>query len=48
MAKWEDSKADKAADRKGAKKARVPLKKWEGSPADRKMDAKAMKKGKRR
>lgn len=44
MAKWEGSKADMAADRKGAKKAGVSLKKWEGSAADRKMDAKAMKK----
>ena len=46
--KWEGSAADRAADRKGAKKAGVSLKKWEGSPADRKMDAKAMKKGKRK
>lgn len=44
MAKWEGSKADMAADSKGAKKAGVSLKKWEGSAADRKMDAKATKK----
>lgn len=41
---WEGSKADMAADKKGAKKAGVSMKKWEGSAADRKMDAKAMKK----
>ena len=41
MAKWEDSKADRAVDRKGAKKAGVPMKKWEGSTADRKLDRKA-------
>lgn len=44
MAKWEGSKSDRLADRKGAKKAGVSLKKWEGSVADRKQDARAMKK----
>ena len=38
--KWEGSKADKAADKKGAKKARMSLKKWEKSAADKKMDKK--------
>ena len=47
MAKWEGSKADRAADKKGAKKAGKSMKAWEGSAADRKMDAKARKKGKR-
>jgi len=44
MAKYENSKADKRADKAGAKKAGVSLKKWEGSAADKKADAKAMKK----
>lgn len=43
---YERSAADRAADRKGAKKAGVSLKKWEGSAADKRLDAKAMK-GKR-
>jgi len=47
MAKWEGSKADRAVDKKGAKKAGKSMKAWEGSAADRKMDAKARKKGKR-
>mgnify|MGYP007044002196 CR=1 FL=1 len=38
--KWEGSKADKAADKKGAKKAGVSMKQWEGSKADEKMDKK--------
>jgi hypothetical protein len=46
--KWENSKADKVADRKGAKKAGVSLKKWEGSKADKRMDAAAVKKMKRK
>lgn len=37
-AKGEASKADKAADKRGAKKAGVSQKKWEGSAADRKQD----------
>lgn len=48
MAKWEDSPADRTADRKGAKKAGIPMSKWEGSKADRKMDAAAMKKKKKK
>lgn len=45
MAKgYEVSKADKAADKKGAKKAGVSMKKWEGSKADERMDRAAMKK----
>lgn len=49
--KWESSRADKAADRKGARKAGMTLKEWERSAADKKADAKArkkMKKGKRK
>lgn len=42
--KWENSKADKAADKAGAKKAGVSLKKWEGSKADEKLDRKMSKK----
>ena len=51
MAKWEGSKADKAADKRNAKKAGVSVKKWEGSPGDERADAaarKRMKKGKKR
>ena len=44
---YERSAADKAADRKGAKKAGVSLAKWEGSKADRAADQKAMKRAKR-
>ena len=36
--KWENSAADKTADKAGAKKAGVSLKKWEGSKADEKID----------
>ena len=39
---YEGSPADKAADKRNAKKAGVPVKKWEGSPADEKADAKAV------
>jgi hypothetical protein len=48
--KWEGSKADKAADKRNAKKHGVSVKKWEGSKADEKADRAArmkMKKGKR-
>jgi hypothetical protein len=38
-AKFEGSKADKAQDRKGAKKAGMSLKAWERSAADKKADA---------
>jgi hypothetical protein len=44
MKKYENSRADKIADRKGAKKAGVTLKEWEGSAADKRADAKARKK----
>jgi len=44
MKKYEGSRADKIADRKGAKKAGVTLKEWESSAADKKADAKARKK----
>ena len=51
MKKYEASKADRAADRKGAKKAGVPFKKYEGSKADERADrravAKANKKGRK-
>ena len=42
--KWENSAADKTADKAGAKKAGVSLKKWEGSKADEKLDRKMSKK----
>lgn len=49
--KYEDSKADKMADKKNAKKAGMSVSKWEGSKgdkmADAKMKAKMMKKGKK-
>ena len=48
MKKWEGSKADKKADKAGAKKAGVSLKKWEGSKADEAADRKAMKKRKKK
>ena len=44
--KWENSAADKMADKAGAKKAGVSLKKWEGSKADEKLDKKKMSKKK--
>lgn len=40
---FEKTAADKAADRKGAKKAGMSLKAWERSAADKKADAKAVK-----
>lgn len=48
MARFEGSKADKAEDRKGAKKAGMSLKAWEKSAADKRMDAAAAKKMKKR
>lgn len=42
--KYEGTKADRVADRKGAKKAGVSLAKWERGAADKKADAKARKK----
>ena len=44
MKKYEGSRADTIADRKGAKKAGVTLKDWESSASDKKADAKARKK----
>ena len=41
---WENSKADKAIDKKEAKKRGIPVSKWEGSKADERVDAKAMAK----
>ena len=43
---YENSAADKKADKAGAKKAGVSLKKWEGSKADDRADKKAMRKRK--
>lgn len=43
MAKYEGSKADVAADKRNAAKARVSVKKWEDSKADKKADAVARK-----
>lgn len=37
---WEGSKADKAMDKKAAKKAGMSMKKFEGSKADKAMDKK--------
>lgn len=44
MKKFEGSKADKAKDKREAKKRGMPMKKWEGSKADEKMDRAAVKK----
>ena len=41
--RYEDSKADRAKDKKGAKKAGVTMKAWEKSSADKKADAKGQK-----
>lgn len=40
--KYETTKQDKAADRRGAKKAGVSVAKWEKSAADKKSDKKAI------
>lgn len=40
---YEGSAADRAADRRNAKKAGVSVKEWEGSPADERADARARK-----
>lgn len=45
--RYEGSKADKADDKKQAKKRGMSLKTWEGSAADRKRDA-AKSKGRKR
>lgn len=42
--KYEMSKADRMADKAGAKKAGMSVKKWEGSKADMKADKAAVKK----
>lgn len=42
--KWEGSKADKALDKREAKKRGISVKKWEGSKADERMDKAAAKK----
>lgn len=42
--KYEDSAADKANDRKQAKKRGVSVKKFENSPADKRMDIAGQKK----
>lgn len=44
MAKYEGSAADRAKDKKGAKKAGVTMKAWEKSGADQKADAAGQRK----
>ena len=44
MAKYEGSAADRAKDKKGAKKAGVSLKTWERGAADKKADAAGQRK----
>ena len=44
--KYEFSKADKASDKREAKKRGLPVSKWEGSKADERMDKAAKKKKK--
>jgi hypothetical protein len=48
--KYEGCAADKAADKKGAKKAGMSLEKWDRSEADKRADAKGQRKldGKRK
>ena len=41
--RYEGSAADKAADKKNAKRAGMSVKAWEGSAADRKKDAAAQR-----
>jgi len=41
--KYENSAADKAADKRNAKKANVSVKTWERSAADKREDAKGQK-----
>jgi hypothetical protein len=43
VAKYEGSKADRAADKRNAKKAGFSLKTWEKSAADRREDAKGQR-----
>ncbi len=42
--RYEGSKADKMADKAGAKKAGMSMKEWEKSAADKKQDKKMSKK----
>lgn len=42
-ARYEGSKADRAKDKTGAKKAGLTMKAWEKSPTDKKSDAKGQK-----
>lgn len=42
--RFEGSKADKAEDKKNAKKAGVTVRQWEKSPGDRKADAAGQRK----
>lgn len=46
--KYEGSKADKASDKREAKKRGMPVSKWEGSAADNRMDKAAQKKKKKK
>ena len=46
MAKYENSKADKMADKKMAKKSGVSVKKYESSKADKAMDRAAIQRKK--
>lgn len=48
MKRYEGSAADKAKDRKMAKKKGVPVKKWEGSKEDERMDRAAVRKANRK
>lgn len=41
---YENSKKDKMADRKEARKRKMSLREWEGSPEDEVMDSAGMKK----
>ena len=43
MARYEGSKADKAADKRGAKKAGMSMKEWEKSGSDKAADKKGQK-----
>lgn len=42
--RFEGSPADKAEDKRGAKKAGVSVKAWEGSPSDKRADAAGQRK----
>lgn len=45
--KYEGSKADKASDKREAKKRGIPVSKWEDSAADKRKDSAAAKKKKK-